>query len=399
MHRILGILEAIRNRVEHDGAHLIVLTIMLILVGSIVFESLARHNTVAISVLVGIASCSLAIYLVKKHRTDPSTTTVFAHWSEIIHWMIWALLGIFCFANRALPQEPDVQILQEGVRLAGALTISLLSLVTILKRFSVPISLIKQATKQSAIFAMVLWLIGDVGDDIYLATQSDPKILIGALVFFLCMSLGTRASYDSETNYQVAALGVCTMASPISESDKRCIAAHECGHALVYAALDALPADVQMVINEKPGPNGVLGYITGVSNDRLLHNQTFIQWYMLVLLAGKYAEELLLGESSLGGKEDYQKWLALARTFLANHNRGVYYPEPANRYEQELNEHKLQALQAEQLQMLSEFFAMNRDVYEGLVQALLNERVLRRDDLEPMLSQVQFPTNFPRPAI
>lgn len=47
--------------------------------------------------------------------------------------------------------------------------------------------------------------------------------------------------------------------------------------------------------------------------------------------------------------------------------------------------------------MLSNFFDLNREVFEQLAASLLEKRVLSRDCLLPLISRVKLPADFPRP--
>jgi len=187
-------------------------------------------------------------------------------------------------------------------------------------------------------------------------------------------------------------------ASKPTARDNRYAAAHEAGHALLYAALgDRLPTDVKLVINNHSDGRCAVGFITDVPSQHQLAEKSFVEWYMLVFLAGKLGEEFIHGGSTLGSRSDYLRWLGLARSYLANHYRGIYYVEPQNMLEQKQNEDKLEALRTEQLAMLGSFFNSNADVFKELVGTLLEKREMGRDDLIPFLGRVKLPLNFPLP--
>ena len=103
------------------------------------------------------------------------------------------------------------------------------------------------------------------------------------------------------------------------------------------------------------------------------------------------------GSSTLGSSNDHMRWLATARNYLANHYRGMFYLEPQNKFEQEQNEIKLEALQAEQLTLLRHLFDLNAEVFKQLADTLLEKRELGRDDLIPILGLVVLPVGFPLP--
>ena len=75
----------------------------------------------------------------------------------------------------------------------------------------------------------------------------------------------------------------------------------------------------------------------------------------------------------------------------------IYYDEPQNEFEQKQNEAKLEALQTEQLALLSRLFDLNTEAFNELAASLLEKRTLARHDLIPFLSRVQLPPEFPLP--
>ncbi len=148
---------------------------------------------------------------------------------------------------------------------------------------------------------------------------------------------------------------------------------------------------MKAAVNDRPDHNGVLGFVTGINSQHRLDEKTFAEWYMLVFLAGK------MGESTLGSTNDHARWLNVAKQYLSNHYRGMFYPEPQNEFEQKLNEEKLSALQSEQLSALSQLFDLNTDMFKGLADALLEKRTLARDELISFLTRVELPEGFPLP--
>ena len=89
----------------------------------------------------------------------------------------------------------------------------------------------------------------------------------------------------------------------------------------------------------------------------------------------------------------------MARNYLANHYRGIYYVEPHNRLEQEQNEDKLEALWADQIVTLRELFKLNADVFNQLADTPLEMRTVGRDDILPFLTRLKLPNVFPIPFV
>lgn len=77
--------------------------------------------------------------------------------------------------------------------------------------------------------------------------------------------------------------------------------------------------------------------------------------------------------------------------------KGVFYAEPANTHEQASNDRQLEAPHAEQLAMIGALFDRNAQVHQDLYRALLEKRLLGRDQLRPFLDRVRLPEGFPIP--
>ncbi|CRN66098.1 hypothetical protein PAERUG_P40_Scotland_4_VIM_2_09_12_04076 [Pseudomonas aeruginosa] len=152
-----------------------------------------------------------------------------------------------------------------------------------------------------------------------------------------------------------------------------------------------------MVMNDGTDPRGVLGFVTGVDEGNRLSSQVFVEWLMLVFLAGKMGEMIGIGQATLGAGSDHCKWQSAARQYLSNHYEGIYYIEPQNKFEQVLNDEKLQELERLQLVRLQQLFDLNREVFRDLAEAFLAKRVLERSEMIPFLARVTLPEGFPRP--
>lgn len=87
----------------------------------------------------------------------------------------------------------------------------------------------------------------------------------------------------------------------------------------------------------------------------------------------------------------------MARTYLSNHFDGIYYNDPANKFEHEASEEKLNRLQEKQIEMLNVLFSENKDVLNNLSSDLLCKRSMGRDELTAHLSKVVLAHNFPLP--
>lgn len=327
---------------------------------------------------------------------------VIEHAGTIILVILCVAVSAATLGNPGTPKEAVVAEVMLDVKLFG-FVIGLFYTVARALLFFLNRVALTTFIEQTALFAaeyhLALWLIGHIGDSAYRWALENPQdaaagLIAAAIVWIILkVSSGWRSAQP-----EYVARGVAVFPPrELTERDTRYTAAHEAGHALVYAALGRLPADVKVAINDRPDAHGVLGFVTGIHERHRLPEKTFAEWRMLELLAGRMGESTL-GETTLGGSNDHLQWLDIACLYLSNHCRGMFYAEPQNRFEWEQREAKLEALHQEQLRTLKSLFDLNAEVFRQLADALLERRTLTRDDLIPFLARVKLPEGFPRPS-
>lgn len=102
----------------------------------------------------------------------------------------------------------------------------------------------------------------------------------------------------------------------LSESDKRRVAYHEVGHALVAAYLEH--SDPVQKISIIPRGRAALGYTLQLPlEDQFLLTRQELLEHLCGLLGGRAAEEIALGEISTGAQNDLERATALARRMVA----------------------------------------------------------------------------------
>ncbi|MDR0275543.1 MAG: hypothetical protein LBI48_09445 [Burkholderiaceae bacterium] len=253
-------------------------------------------------------------------------------------------------------------------------------------------------------YFVVLWMIGAIGDNTYRWIIVNPnttaEITVSLLICWAILRISKISKYAAPSVIadNNMAPGIALRKTPTPRDDSY-TAAHEAGHTLLYAVLDELPGDFKVIVNEYADPNGSLGSVSAISYVNCHEEKLLVEWEILVLLAGQLGEEAILGSTTMGSGNDYHRWLGYARRYLANHYRGIYYDEPQNKFEQEQNEAKLQALQAGQVALLHKFFAMNAELLKQLADTLLEKRSMGREQITPFLSRATLPDGFPRPCV
>ena len=101
----------------------------------------------------------------------------------------------------------------------------------------------------------------------------------------------------------------------LNPRERETVAWHEMGHALAAASLPG--ADPVQKVSIIPRSIGALGYtMTRPTEDRFLITRTDLENRMVVLLAGRAAEDLMLGEISTGAADDLARVTDIARQIV-----------------------------------------------------------------------------------
>lgn len=205
-----------------------------------------------------------------------------------------------------------------------------------------------------------------------------------------------------------------TESPPLSdEKERKVVAYHEAGHALVAA----LVPDGDPVLKVTIIPRGqALGVTAQMPNDdRRNYSREYLKGRMLVLLGGRAAEEVVIGEITTGAENDLMRVTDLARRMVSqfgmseaigplnfgdnarqpflgytlSQNRN-YSEETASKIDAEVRR-IVEDAHKETLQILSD----NRDKLDALAQALLTQEVVEHDELMRLigLEPQSYPTD------
>jgi cell division protease FtsH len=187
----------------------------------------------------------------------------------------------------------------------------------------------------------------------------------------------------------------------MDERERRIVAYHEGGHALVAAMLPDVDPLYKVTIVPRGRSLGVTQFLP--ADDRRNYPRTYLMERLAVALGGRSAEELALGDITSGAENDLKEATQLARRMvsawgmgeqtgpviydlasnspylnqqpLEDHNR-VYSEATAQRLDTEVEQLITQAHQQAR-SVLTE----HRDALERLAQALLQEEVLERNQV------------------
>ena len=198
----------------------------------------------------------------------------------------------------------------------------------------------------------------------------------------------------------------------LNEVEKKTVAYHEVGHALVGALMPG--AGKVQKISIVPRGVGALGYTLQMpEEDRFLMIEDEIRGRIATLLAGRSAEELIFGKVSTGASDDIQKATDLAeraitlygmsdalgpvafeksqQQFLDGYSnpRRPISPKVAEEIDEQVKE-TIDRAHHIALTILDN----NRDLLEETAQTLLEKEILEGSALLEQLNQVQVPADL-----
>src|SRR5216684_1608039 len=206
----------------------------------------------------------------------------------------------------------------------------------------------------------------------------------------------------------------------MSTKERKIVAYHESGHAIVATVLPGLDPVHKISIVQRGF--GALGYTMQLPlEDRYLMTRGDLLSQLAVLLAGRTAEEIALGEISTGAQNDLQRASDIARAMVTEfgmsdalgainydgnrrarfldipiaHDRGLYGEETAQQIDAEVKRILTDAHDTAR-RVLTE----KRDKLEAVTQRLLEVEVMEGDELRQLLAVVPPPSpdDVPLPA-
>lgn len=197
----------------------------------------------------------------------------------------------------------------------------------------------------------------------------------------------------------------------MSHSEREVIAHHEAGHAIVASVLPGTDPVHKISIVQRGF--GALGYTLQLPlEERYLMTREELRSRLAVLLGGRTAEEVALGEISTGAQNDLRRATDLARSMVAEFGMGetlgVMSVETRRRGRfleadgrpgveaGEVAEHTAERIDIEVKQLLDEAHERARGVLterhnllETVAERLLEHEVLEGDELRELLARPQ----------
>ncbi|MGE5360862.1 MAG: ATP-dependent zinc metalloprotease FtsH [Bacteroidales bacterium] len=199
----------------------------------------------------------------------------------------------------------------------------------------------------------------------------------------------------------------------MSTREREIVAYHEAGHAIVATALPDLDPVHKISIVQRGF--GALGYTMQLPlEDRYLMTRTELQHQLAVLLGGRTAEEIALGEISTGAQNDLQRASDIARAMVAElgmsdkmgaisydgHKKNQFLDMPIGNDRGNYAEETAQQIDAEVKRIMTEGHALartllseRRKALETVARRLLEKEVIEGDELRELIKSSEVPVD------
>jgi len=206
----------------------------------------------------------------------------------------------------------------------------------------------------------------------------------------------TAVDFDDALDRVVAGLQQRKL---ITDKEKRVIAYHEAGHALVARLMgDAMQLHKVTIV-----PRGqALGYTLNLpEEDRYLHSTEELRDWLKVILAGRAAEQVVFGRITNGAANDLERATAIARSMVFEWGMGESMPQQQMRADNyALSEETKRMRDAEQRGITDAAYRdalrlveLHRTYLDRLAHALLATETLERPDIDVLLEGLEPESN------
>jgi len=217
----------------------------------------------------------------------------------------------------------------------------------------------------------------------------------------------TMADFNEAIERVIA--GLKKKSRVLTDTEKKTVAYHETGHALVGSLIPG--AGTVEKISIVPRGVGALGYTLQLpEEDRFLVGEDEIRGRIAIMLAGRSAEELVFGKVSTGASDDIQKATDMAERFVTIYGMSdrlgpIAFDKPQSQFlagigsprrsvspqVAEAIDQEVKAMVDGAHQMALKILDDNREILEQTAQVLLQEEVLEAQALLEQLEQMQPP--------
>jgi len=200
----------------------------------------------------------------------------------------------------------------------------------------------------------------------------------------------TQADFDDAFERVIAGLQTRKV---ITDQEKRVVAWHEAGHALVS---ELLPT-VDKVQKVSIVPRGkALGYTLNLpQEDRYLKSREELIDYMKVLLAGRVSEQITFGRVTTGASDDLKRVTDIARSMVFEYGMGTSirsHQVPANDHTvsealRRTRDEEVTAISEESYRGASRLLIDHRDLLDEIAQRLLENEVIEHAEIREIMAR------------
>jgi cell division protease FtsH len=194
----------------------------------------------------------------------------------------------------------------------------------------------------------------------------------------------------------------------ITDQEKRVVAWHEAGHAIVSELLPTVD-EVQKVSIVPRGK--ALGYTLNLpQEDRYLKSRQELIDYMKVLLAGRVSEQITFGRITTGAADDLSRVTSIARSMVHEYGMGTTIRShqvpgddaTASEFLRQTRDEEVQAIAEEAYRGAHALLTDHRDLLDEIAERLLANEVIEHDEIASIMAshsdRIERPTEILEPA-
>ena len=181
----------------------------------------------------------------------------------------------------------------------------------------------------------------------------------------------------------------------VTEKEKRILAYHEAGHAVMSHLVGELfPAQKATIVSR----GQALGYTLNMpAEDRYLHTREEFVDLMMVFLAGRAAEQIVFGRITNGASNDLERVTQIARSMVFEYGMSEVAPSRTMRADNyALSEETKRLRDSEQARLTDQAYdeaqrllMKHRTSLDRVAEALLEKETLDRAELEALLADIK----------
>ena len=182
----------------------------------------------------------------------------------------------------------------------------------------------------------------------------------------------------------------------MTHEEKRRIAYHEAGHAIIGWLSEHV--DPMLKVTIVPRSNGALGFTQNLPKELQMYTEQELQELLRQIMGGRAGELVCMGDITTGSRDDLRKGSAIAESMVSaygfSEKLGPVYYEESEEEERGMSEESLRTIEAEKRRLLKSAFddavAMvreNKKHVEAIAKLLLEKETITSVDLEGIMGK------------